>query len=239
MARATKSRQAASGANLALPLRRPIPTSEAVGASQRLEDISAPDGMLIALRHVFCGRSVALAMHPAAAGHRTISTPFRRIGRIFVNDHEKDLIANETIHYVGRVSLWTQTYWGIAGLAIIVISLFGIWATPSIVVQRICELGIALGIVVWIVAYFRYRSHSIVITNMRIIIKAGVLARRTNELNIRKTESLQVEQSITGRMFNYGSIVVAGTGGDHAYIHGISNPQALRRAFAQAQNLGE
>ena len=155
-----------------------------------------------------------------------------------MNEYDKELIANETIHYVGRVSLWTQTYWCAAGLAIIAISLFGMWVTSSAVVERTCEFGIAMGFFTWIVAYFRYRSHSIVITNMRIIIKVGLLARRTNELNIRKTESLQVEQSIAGRMFNYGSIIVSGTGGDHAYIHGVANPQGFRRAFAEAQNLG-
>jgi len=153
-----------------------------------------------------------------------------------VSDDDKDLIANESVHYTGRVSLWTQVYWILAGLALILISIFGM---PMFLGNRfglVETSGIGIGLLILLAAYIRYRSNSIVITNKRIIVKSGILIRRTNELNIRKTESLQVEQSIGGRMFNYGSVIISGTGSDHAAIHGISNPQGLRRAFVEAQN---
>jgi uncharacterized membrane protein YdbT with pleckstrin-like domain len=153
-----------------------------------------------------------------------------------VSSDDKDLIANEKVHYVGRVSLWTQVYWVATGLLLIVISI--LWM-PRILSSRWTfaqEIGIGIGVLILVVAYFRYLSSSVVITNKRVIVKSGILVRRTNELNIRKTESLQVEQSVAGRIFNYGSVIISGTGGDHAPIHGISNPQILRRAFAEAQN---
>lgn len=153
-----------------------------------------------------------------------------------MSNDDNELIPNEKVYYVGRVSLWTQTYWFLAGLAIIVV--FAFWM-PMVLGNSMAfmdKIGIGIGLLIWIVAYFRYLSIKIVLTNKRVIVKSGILVRRTNELNIHKTESLQVEQSIAGQMFNYGSVIVSGTGGDHALIHGISNPQKLRRAFIEAQN---
>lgn len=153
-----------------------------------------------------------------------------------MSNDDNELIANEKVHYVGRVSLWTQTYWVLAGLVMIVV--FAFWM-PMVLANRMAfmdKIGIGVGLLIWIAAYFRYLSIKIVLTNKRVIVKSGILVRRTNELNIHKTESLQVEQSIAGQMFNYGSVIVSGTGGDHALIHSISNPQKLRRAFIEAQN---
>lgn len=155
-----------------------------------------------------------------------------------MSDDDKELIANEKVLYIGRLSLWTQTYWFLAGLVMMVAFVF---LMPMVLGDRMAfmdKIGIGVGLLVWITAYFRYLSVKIVITNKRVILKSGILVRRTNELNMHKTESLQVEQSIAGRMFNYGSVTVSGTGGDHVSINGISNPQELRRAFTEAQNPG-
>ena len=155
-----------------------------------------------------------------------------------MSNDDKELIANEKVLYVGRVSLWMQTYWVLAGLAIIAASVYWMPMVSGDRTALMDKIGIGLGVLVWVAAYFRYLSVKIVITNKRVILTSGILVRRTNELNINKTESLQVEQSIAGRMFNYGSVTVSGTGGDHVSICGISNPQELRRAFTEAQNPG-
>jgi uncharacterized membrane protein YdbT with pleckstrin-like domain len=53
-----------------------------------------------------------------------------------------------------------------------------------------------------------------------VIAKFGFISRSTVELNIHKIESIQVDQGIFGRLFNFSSIIVAGAG----------NPQATYRA---------
>jgi len=55
------------------------------------------------------------------------------------------------------------------------------------------------------------------------------------ELNLHKAESIQVHQSILGRMFDYGSIIVSGGGSPQAPIPGIAQPLEFRRAFLSAQ----
>ena len=73
--------------------------------------------------------------------------------------------------------------------------------------------------------YFRKRS------NKRLIAKAGFIRRQTIELNIDRAESLSVIQGFWGRIFNYGSIVIRGTGGSHAPIPYIARPMEFRQQF--------
>lgn len=72
-----------------------------------------------------------------------------------------------------------------------------------------------------------------VITNRRIIIKTGFIARSTFEMNLSKIESVNVDQSIPGRIFNYGSITIIGTGGTRETFHNISQPLKFRKAFQE------
>ncbi len=70
-----------------------------------------------------------------------------------------------------------------------------------------------------------------VITNRRIIIKTGLIARRTVEMNLSKIESVNVDQSVMGRILGYGSITIIGTGGTKETFHIISKPLEFRKAF--------
>jgi uncharacterized membrane protein YdbT with pleckstrin-like domain len=72
-----------------------------------------------------------------------------------------------------------------------------------------------------------------VITNRRIIIKTGFIARRTVEMNISKIESVNVDQTIIGRILGFGSITIIGTGGTRETFHNISKPIDFRKAFQE------
>lgn len=72
-----------------------------------------------------------------------------------------------------------------------------------------------------------------VITNRRIIIKTGFIARSTFEMNLSKIESVNVDQTVTGRIFNYGSLTIIGTGGTRETFHNISRPLNFRKAFQE------
>ena len=72
------------------------------------------------------------------------------------------------------------------------------------------------------------------VTNKRIIAKIGFFQRHTIEILLSKVESLKVNQSIWGRIFNYGSITVIGSGGTQQKFIGISNPIDIRNKTNQA-----
>jgi uncharacterized membrane protein YdbT with pleckstrin-like domain len=72
-------------------------------------------------------------------------------------------------------------------------------------------------------------STEFAVTDRRIIAKAGVLGRRSIEILLSKVESITFSQPIPGMIFNYGTVVVAGTGGTRERFPNISDPQELRR----------
>lgn len=78
-----------------------------------------------------------------------------------------------------------------------------------------------------------YLTSEYVITNRRVIVKVGLIARSTLEMNLLKIESVNVDQSILGRILNYGSITIIGTGGTRETFHGISSPMVFRQRFQE------
>lgn len=129
---------------------------------------------------------------------------------------EQTLVSGESVLYEAKTSLWSQLW--LITFGFIFIFAFGI------------------GLIFWILAYIRYKTTELSFTNRRVVAKIGLIGRQTIELNINKVESLQVNQGVFGRMFNYGTLVISGAGNPQAPISGISNPMGFRQAFMEFQN---
>jgi len=82
-------------------------------------------------------------------------------------------------------------------------------------------------------AWFKRWLAEFVITNRRIVIKEGFIARRTFEMNLSKIETVNVDQSVMGRILNYGSIIIIGTGGTTERFHNIARPMVFKRMFQE------
>lgn len=74
-----------------------------------------------------------------------------------------------------------------------------------------------------------YKTSEYGITDKRVIIKTGFIKRLSIEVLLGKIEGIIVNQGIFGRIFNYGSIVVGGTGGTKDPFKGIDNPLEFRK----------
>jgi uncharacterized membrane protein YdbT with pleckstrin-like domain len=92
------------------------------------------------------------------------------------------------------------------------------------------ETVLAVAVLWFLVKYVDYASSEFAVTNKRVIIKVGVLRRRTVEMLNTKVEAVSVNQGILGRILGYGNIVVTGTGGTNEPFNGISSPLEFRRA---------
>lgn len=101
----------------------------------------------------------------------------------------------------------------------------------------VAQMGylIVVGLGFWAVAAIRYFTTELAVTNKRLIAKFGLISRSTIEINVRRAESVQVDQGILGRAFNYGTIVVSGAGNPQAQIRGIAAPLKFRAALFDAQ----
>jgi len=129
---------------------------------------------------------------------------------------EGALIKDEKVMYIGHVSLWSLAPWIILGFL-----LLAVWG---------------IGIVFWLVAFIHYKTTELAFTNKRVIAKFGFISRQTVEININKVESIQVNQGILGRIFNFGTLIISGAGNPQAPIPGISDPMAFRRSFMESQD---
>jgi uncharacterized membrane protein YdbT with pleckstrin-like domain len=71
------------------------------------------------------------------------------------------------------------------------------------------------------------------VTNRRVIVKTGLISRKTLEMNLSKIESVNVDQSIFGRLLGYGTITIIGTGGTRESFTNISKPLLFRKKFQE------
>ena len=124
------------------------------------------------------------------------------------------LISGESVLHRGRVSLWPHA------LKI----LLGVLLLPA--------FGLGLVFLIWV--FVIYRTTELAITSKRIVAKFGFISRSTIEINLPKVESLQVDQSVYGRLFDYGTLIVAGAGTPNLRIPGIADPLRFRRHFMEA-----
>jgi len=80
-------------------------------------------------------------------------------------------------------------------------------------------------------AWFHRWTTETDVTNMRVVHKTGFIQRRTFEMALNKVESVDVDQSILGRLLNYGDVTVNGVGEGRETISTIASPLVFRNSI--------
>ena len=78
-------------------------------------------------------------------------------------------------------------------------------------------------------AIIMIKTTEFAITNHRVIAKRGFIRRRTIEILLAKVESIGINQNILGRIMNFGSITVVGTGGTKEIFRTIAKPMEVKK----------
>jgi len=131
----------------------------------------------------------------------------------------------------------THLHWLIF-LSAIVLSLIGLAmlvgssTTSSNFISDAFRAGAAIlaliALAFWLRGAIRRATTELAITDRRVIYKSGLLSRHTLEMNRTKVESIDVEQSIAGRILGFGTIIMRGTGGSLEPIRQIADPLTFR-----------
>ena len=79
--------------------------------------------------------------------------------------------------------------------------------------------------------WFGWWTTEVAVTNLRVIYKTGLVKRRTKEMNMDKVESVEVDQSILGRILDYGKVTITGTGAGLEALSGVAQPIELRNSI--------
>jgi uncharacterized membrane protein YdbT with pleckstrin-like domain len=101
-------------------------------------------------------------------------------------------------------------------------------AASAILPLGLIAIGALGAIVAWFRAWLRRMTTELAVTDRRVIFKRGLVRRHTVEMNMDKVESVDVDQSVLGRIFNYGDVTVRGTGASIEPLRLIDDPLAFR-----------
>ena len=141
---------------------------------------------------------------------------------------ERILQPGETLVYSGRIH-WI-VYLPAMALAVVALAILTqAKSGPTGLSWLIASIAFWLAAAVTFAsAWFRRWTIEIDVTNRRVVYKEGFVKRHTIEMNMDKVESVDVDQSLLGRIFNYGNITVRGTGSSFEPLKMIDHPLRFR-----------
>ena len=98
---------------------------------------------------------------------------------------------------------------------------------------------IALALLSLVSPFTKYWLSQFVVTNQRVIIRHGFLARTTYEMILKKIESISVNQSLSDRyIWGSGTLVITGTGGTKVEFPNVGGAVAFQEHLNEALHSG-
>lgn len=110
---------------------------------------------------------------------------------------------------------------------------FGSWTTGNAAAAILGGVVLLAAIGTFAYGVAKRNATEMAVTNRRVLIKTGMVSRRTLDLMLARVESIAVEETAFGRMLGYGSLVIRGTGGTPEPFEKIAHPQEFRRAVQE------
>jgi uncharacterized membrane protein YdbT with pleckstrin-like domain len=143
---------------------------------------------------------------------------------------QRVLQPGEQVRHISSIH-WI-VYW--PGVAVALLAVVAYWFSETRLLTgfwRYTTYALALvAVVLLIQQWFQWWVTEIAVTNRRVIYKKGLIRRQTNEMNMDKVESVQIDQSILGRMLDYGNVTILGTGEGFETLRTIASPIELRNS---------
>ncbi|MEO1048426.1 MAG: PH domain-containing protein [Pseudomonadota bacterium] len=133
---------------------------------------------------------------------------------------------DETVIHVAKVH-WVVY---LRGLTVIALGI-GLGAAVNEYFYALCALGLLMLIPGWFYSF----TTELAVTDRKAVAKWGLLRRQTIEQRLSTIDSVRVNQSILGRLLNYGTIEVTGSGFSITPMRDIADPLAIRRAVEKAE----
>ncbi len=140
---------------------------------------------------------------------------------------EKSLLDGETIVYQTRRHKIIFAYpviWFVLSAVLFAVKTLQVFKSEADMVFLVFSgIFLAAAVIHALIIWIHYRCSEFGVTNQRVIVKEGFIKRNTIEVFLKRVESVKVNQSIWGRLLNFGTITVSGTGG-------VSDPFSMIRA---------
>jgi uncharacterized membrane protein YdbT with pleckstrin-like domain len=102
---------------------------------------------------------------------------------------------------------------------------------PALVALSLAGIATLFALYKTATAWFHRWTTETDVTNFRVVHKTGFIQRQTFEMSVDKVESVDVNQSILGRLLNYGDVTVLGVGEGGKTLDMIASPLSFRNAI--------
>ena len=144
---------------------------------------------------------------------------------------ERVLQPGEQVRHISSIH-WI-VYWPGVAVALLAVAAYWFGETRLLpTVWRYTAYALALVAVVLLVReWYEWWITEIAVTNRRVIYKKGFIRLQSREMNMDKVESVQVDQSVLGRMFDFGTVQILGTGEGFEALRTIAGPMKLRNSI--------
>jgi uncharacterized membrane protein YdbT with pleckstrin-like domain len=100
-------------------------------------------------------------------------------------------------------------------------------------------LGIPTLGLTWLIAiydFLRLRAIEQGVTNKRVILKKGIISRKTEEMKLTSIETVEIDQGVFGRIFGFGTVKITGRGISDFVFKGIDDPMSVKRQIESVSN---
>jgi uncharacterized membrane protein YdbT with pleckstrin-like domain len=140
-----------------------------------------------------------------------------------------------------KVLYSTNAHWIFFGSAILLWILAAVFlaisgmVAPGSPLMLVCwALAAIVGLVALyktVTAWFHRWTTETDVTSLRVVHKTGFINRKTFEMSLDKIESVDVNQSIAGRILDYGDVTIMGVGKSEEKLDTVTSPIAFRNAI--------
>jgi uncharacterized membrane protein YdbT with pleckstrin-like domain len=147
--------------------------------------------------------------------------------------YTKVLQPDESVKYVGTLHWTIYKNSILLGMLTIIVAVASLDVADDYRLVTLSASGIVafLTIVSFLRAWFVRVTTEIVVTDKRVIHKVGWIARRTEEINVSKVETVDVSQGVPGRILDFGTVLIRGIGGSWEPLRRVAEPLKLRNAI--------
>ncbi len=95
-----------------------------------------------------------------------------------------------------------------------------------------------IGIFIFIARYIEKWTTERALTNKRLIIKRGLISRKTEEISCNRIEEVNLSQTVIQRILGSGDILIRGVGAGEIFLRNIDDPIGVQKKINQLRQWG-
>jgi len=108
------------------------------------------------------------------------------------------------------------------------------WTAKGRLILGIILIPLVVGIFIAIYEWLRLRAIELGVTTHRVVRKTGIVSRETDEIRLSAIETVDLSQSMWGRLFGFGDVRVTGRGESNMVLSRVADPVGVKRSIESA-----